>query len=289
MNIHIRFAPWAAFLLCLFTMSTPPGLAQKAPRLEKQWETPPELTTAESVLYDNARKVLYVSCIGQMPVTKKDGDGFIAKVSLEGKIVQRQWITGLHAPKGMGLEGNKLYVTDIDEVVIIDVLTGQVTARTPVPGATMLNDLDARKDGRVYFTDSEQNKAYTWVKGQVKELFTNDVELKRMNGVHLLDEQALFAGSQSGNVALYSPADGSIRVVAKDIARGDGIERYKRGYFVSSWLGEVYFLDKNWQKTKLLDTKEAKVNAADIEVIAKKKLLLVPTFGANSVVAYRIR
>jgi hypothetical protein len=40
---------------------------------------------------------------------------------------------------------------------------------------------------------------------------------------------------------------------------------------------------------KLLDTKEAKINAADLEYIPGKNLLLVPTFFVNTITAYSIK
>jgi hypothetical protein len=42
------------------------------------------------------------------------------------------------------------------------------------------------------------------------------------------------------------------------------------------------------ERTLLLDTTPVKANAADIEFIISKKLLLVPTFSDNRVVAYKI-
>ena len=48
--------------------------------LEKQWDSPSEFTTSESVLRDSKGKYYYVSCIGNVPPTAVDGDGFIAKM-----------------------------------------------------------------------------------------------------------------------------------------------------------------------------------------------------------------
>src|SRR5690349_2445801 len=95
----------SAMMLTLFTMAN----AQKLTRL---WETDSVLRVPESVLYDAKNKVLYVANIDGKP-DEKDGKGFISKVSPEGKITNLEWITGLHAPKGMGLSGNTLYVADV--------------------------------------------------------------------------------------------------------------------------------------------------------------------------------
>jgi hypothetical protein len=54
------------------------------------------------VYHDTSADVLYVSCINGVPADKKDEDGFIAKVGMDGKIINLKWATGLSAPKGMG-------------------------------------------------------------------------------------------------------------------------------------------------------------------------------------------
>ena len=89
----------------------------EVPGLKLLWDSEKTLTTSESVLYDSVHNLLYVSCINGVPPDKKDNDGFIARVGLDGKIITQKWATGLSAPKGMGISGNSLYVTDIDRLV----------------------------------------------------------------------------------------------------------------------------------------------------------------------------
>src|SRR5690242_11795121 len=72
----------------------------KAPTLTKIWETDTVLTTCESVIYDATNNVLYVANINGDP-SGKDGNGFISAVSLEGKVSNVKWATGMDAPKGM--------------------------------------------------------------------------------------------------------------------------------------------------------------------------------------------
>jgi hypothetical protein len=103
-------------------------------RLDKKWETQPELKIPESVLFDAQRKVLYVSNIDGEPWAK-DGKGSIGKVGLDGKIIAVDWVSGLNAPKGMALRGSTLYVGDVTDVVVIDVDKGTVTERIAVSGA----------------------------------------------------------------------------------------------------------------------------------------------------------
>ena len=70
---------------------------------------------------------LYVSNIGGK-IWQKDNNGFIAKVSPDGKMIERQWLVG-SLPTGLALDGGKLYVADIDQLVEIDM------RRSPSPSA----------------------------------------------------------------------------------------------------------------------------------------------------------
>ena len=54
-------------------------------------------------------------------------------------------------------------------------------------------------------------------------------------------------------------------------------------------IGLVYYIDDRGEVTEILDTQEAKLNAADIEVITDKDMLIIPTFFGNRLVAYTMR
>jgi hypothetical protein len=264
------------------------AVKMQTPLLELAWESDTTLLTPESVLYDAANDFYYVSCINGVPPDAKDGDGYIAKMDANGKIITDKWATGMSAPKGMALVGNTLYVADISKIVMIDVATGKISGEKEIEEAAFLNDMDAASDGTVYFTDSGTKKAYSMKNGEVKELFTND-DLAQINGVYVDGDNLTFASMESGNVVKYSLLNNTATVVSDSLFGGDGIKKYKDGYIISNWNGEVYHLTADWKKTKILDTQRAKLNAADIEVVESKNLLLVPTFFGNKVMAYKIR
>ena len=103
--------------------------------LVKLWETDTLLKVPESVLLDVDNKMLYASNIDGTDPWAKDGKGSIARVGLDGKIIDAEWVKGLHAPKGMGLYKNMLYVADFDKVVLIDVTKGAISRVIQVEGA----------------------------------------------------------------------------------------------------------------------------------------------------------
>ena len=94
-------------------------------QLEKIWETDTIVAIPESVLPDFKQNILYVSLIDGGG-WDKDGKGGVAKLSPKGKNYNGTWITGLNAPKGLGMYNNKLYAADISEVVVIDMKKGKI-------------------------------------------------------------------------------------------------------------------------------------------------------------------
>src|SRR5687768_10100717 len=157
------------------------SLQAQSRQLVKKWETQPTLKTPESVLYDADGRVLYVSNIdGKEPWTKDDA-GSIGKVGLDGKVIAAEWVKGLQAPKGMALHNGKLWVADIDRMVVIDVAKGAIAQTIPIEGAQRLNDVTVDKAGTVYVSDMQGLKIYA-IKGDKPSVFLEG-NLKRPNGI----------------------------------------------------------------------------------------------------------
>lgn len=258
-----------------------------APGLRMLWNTDKILTTAESVLYDKANNLIYVSCINGVPADKKDNDGFIARVGLDGRIITLKWATGLSAPKGMAIAGNTLYVTDIDRLVAIDMATGKISQSWKVEGASYLNDIAASDQGTLYFTDSNSSTIYAMMAGNVTKVHA-DAALGGSNGIYVKENQLMLAGSSSGQIFRLDIPSLQKQMVADSIPGADGIEPYGDGWLVSNWNGEVYYIDAVGDVLEILDSREARLNAADIEIIPEKNLLLIPTFFGNTVTAYEL-
>jgi outer membrane protein assembly factor BamB len=249
--------------------------------LGQAWATDSVLETPESVYYHEDEDILYVSNIAGAP-SEKDGNGYISKVSLEGEIVEQKWVSGLHAPKGLAVNEGKLYVTDIDELVEIDIEAGEISNRYAVEGAKFLND-PVVADGKVLFTDMEDNKIYALEDGQVS--VWKEEGLERPNGLAYHNGQVLVA---SNTLRVVTQEDES-EPLAEGIDAGDGIGVVdENSYLVSNWHGEVYYVTEGAEKVKLLDTKDQNMNTADITYIQERNLLLVPTFQDNRVVAYHL-
>lgn len=251
------------------------------------WRTDTLLKTCESVLYDPQKELLYVSCINGTP-TEKDGNGYIAMVNTDGTIRTLQWVTGLDAPKGMGIIEGNLFVTDIDELVVIDIENAMVTERIPVTGATFLNDVAVGPDGTVYFSDSNTGIIWTYTGGELNSWISGG--LNRPNGLYVEEERVLLTSSGSEDLKIIDRSTGEMESVTSGIGRGDGVEYTgMEGYYLtSSWTGEVFLIYPDFSKASLLKTSDQEINSADIGFNIQEQIVYVPTFFDNRVVAYRL-
>lgn len=254
----------------------------KTPTLTMLWETADSLPTNESVLFDESTGTIYVSNIGGQDPQAKDGKGSIAIIDNAGKIVNPAWVKGLNSPKGMGIANGKLYVTDVDQLVEIDIATAKVIKKHKVEGAQFLNDL-ATHDGKVYFTDMNTGKVHLFDAGAVTTISEGN---ETINGIAIAADGTIYGLDASG-LKKWN-ADGTTTIVNANITGGDGLVILGDGNFIASrWQGEIWFANDSTQ-TLMLDTKAAESNTADIGYIPSEKIVLVPTFFKNKVAAYKL-
>lgn len=254
----------------------------KTPTLTLLWETEATLPTNESVLFDDATGTIYVSNIGGMDPQAKDGKGSIAIIDKDGKIVNPAWVTGLNSPKGMAISNGKLYVTDIDALVEIDIASAKISNTWKVEGAEFLNDVAAH-NGTVYFTDMTTGKVHAYADGAISTASEGHTSI---NGISVAGDGTIYGLDGSGLKMWHS--DGSSMVVNANVTGGDGLVILGDGNFIASrWQGEIWFASADGQ-TLMLDTKAAESNTADIGYNAAEKIIYVPTFFKNKVAAYKL-
>ena len=253
-------------------------------QLVKKWESDTLFKVPESVLFDGNNQ-LYVSNIDGTDPWAKDGKGSIGKLGTDGRIIKVDWVTGLNAPKGMGLYQGKLYVADISNLVVIDIAKGVIEKTIPVEGAEGLNDVSVGMDGVVWVSDSKLKKIYRVENGKSALFLEN---LKGPNGVQMRGKD--FYILDAGGIFKVNP-DKTLTMISDGMEGGtDGIENISgNDFIVSCWQGVIWYVHADGTKEQLLDTRADKRNTADIGLDKKTKTLYVPTFWRNSVVAYEVK
>jgi len=257
--------------------------AQKA-TVQKLWATDTILKVPESVLVDDKENCLWVSNIDGA-ANGIDGKGSISKLSKTGTPINLDWITGLNAPKGMAKYKQELYVADLTELVVIDIKKGVIKNKIKVEGSVFLNDVTVNKNGAVFVSDSRTGKVHRYENNMV----TIEVEnLQGPNGLLSIDDQLLIL--DKGSLLSLTPGGTISKIMDGMDPSTDGIEKVAPNqYIVSCWNGIVYFVAAGTQKITLFDTRSEKINSADIGYDAKNKIIYVPTFLKNSVVAYQLQ
>ena len=254
-----------------------------AQTITRLWETDSLLKVPESVLYDPSSKSLFVSNIdggaGDM-----DGKGSIGRVGLDGKIVSVDWVSGLNAPKGMAIYQSDLYVADVDAVAVIDIKAGRISKRIKIPGAIFLNDLSIDPAGVIYVSDSRAKKIHKIQNDNPVVLLDS---LQSPNGLIFKNGKLYFLD----NGGLYRLDGNSRTLLAKGLESStDGIEQVQPGeWIITSWIGAMYHVKEDGTVKELLNTKQQKINSADIGYDPVKKIIYVPTFAKNSIVAYQLK
>lgn len=261
--------------------------------MTKVWETPDAFKIPESVLYDKKRDILYVSSFDKIRRANVN-TGFISRVTLDGEIEELEWVTGLDGPCGLGIHEDKLYVAESSgNLVAIDIKKGEVTERYEIDGATFLNDVAVDRSGAVYVTDTTrepaQNDIYRFHKGEI-EVWKSGDQIHRSNGLFLHDGALIVGNSGDGFLKSVDLGDRRVdRIACLGSGVIDGIRFDSAGnYIVSHWEGQTYLVTPSGDVTQIFDTYGDGLNAADFEYVEEKRLLVVPTFLGNKVVAYRL-
>jgi hypothetical protein len=253
--------------------------------------------TPESALHDTDADVYLVANINGDPLDKDD-NGFISRVAPDGAVRALKWIDGaspavtLHAPKGMALKGDTLYVADIDVVRVFDRRSGAPLGARAVPGATFLDDISVGPDGTVYVTDSGlkaglsgfepsgSDAVYRFGPGGRAEVVLADTALGRPNGILVEDTVATVVSFGSGQVFEIALTSGQRTArPAPPSGQLDGVLRLADGsLLISSWESSALYRGRGAVYTTALAALDA---PADIGYDSRRGRVLIPLFTAN--------
>lgn len=284
---------------CLGLICLPGTLiaAEPAPAFPIAWEVSTGIRAPESVYVEPASGAVFVSNIGDGGPAKKDGDGYIAKLTLTGKVVANPWVKGLNAPKGIRSYQDTLWVSDIDRLIGISIRQAKIIRDMPVPGAKFLNDVACGPDGAVYVSDTSTSRIHRYQDGQLS-VFAEGPQLESPNGLLVEGNRLLVAGWGLAAEDFSTKIPG--RLFALDLKTKnqtlltkeptgnlDGLESDGAGgYIVTDYVaGKVLHITAQGAVTALL---KLPAGSADHAFVPEKKLLIVPQMNENKVTAFRV-
>jgi hypothetical protein len=204
----------------------------------------------ESVAYDPGEKVLYVSEFGSvLKPMLKDNRGKISKVSLKGEVLEEHFLPApgdvLNKPKGIWVEGTRLWVTDIDVVWIVDLKTRK-GREVSLPGAVFANDPTVINDV-LFVSDYKRDRIYRVEPADCLDMPGNPTVTVfpgplpfAPNGLYpALDGSLLAVGfnkaAQEGRIHSID-MEGTVKVLATGLGGLDGIAQLKDGsMLITDW------------------------------------------------------
>ena len=249
------------------------------------WETEKIFKTPESVEFDESRNHFYISNINGKPLDK-DGNGFISLLNTDGTVKTLKWVGGMDAPKGMTFNDSLLFVTDIDRFHIIDIEKAKVIKTIDVPGAIFLNDMEMDELGNVYITDMHKNNILKFNQVSGYEVWLDGDQIENPNGLAFF-KGFLFVGTKDKLLKVV-PEDKIVKVHIEQTGSIDGlIPLTVNKFVVSDWAGRIMLIS-GAEKIVLQNTTSENVQAADLGYYPENKMVLIPTFFDNRVVARKL-
>ncbi len=256
----------------------------------------------ESVVSDTSGTHLYVSNINGQP-TELNGKGYISKLDVNGTVIKQQWLKGMDAPKGMAIQGDTLYVADMQQVHVVSLSKGKIVKRHFAPKAKMLNDITIGDDGSVYISDLLGGGIYrieSRIKNNKMAMWFNPKQLPHPNGLLWQNDSLLVASWGRGmNGDFTTKTPGSIYTVrtntksskpslvpvagAQKIGNLDGLTANGDSLYVSDWINGNLFKVSGNTHEKVLS-----LNPGLADISSHNGLLFAPLMMDGIVRAWRI-
>lgn len=248
--------------------------------------------TPESVVHDpRSDRYLVSNVVGA--ALERDDRAFIARVRPDGSIEALHWIDAsqpgveLHAPKGMALWDDVLYVADIAHVRKFDRTSGKPLGAVTFDGAAFLNDVAVDDQGMLYASDSGLGPGYRPIGSDAVHRvdgsgaarpFVRSAELGGPSGLCIIDGQLWVASFGHGEVYALSALGQRSHVARPPAGSLDGLAAWSGRMFVSSWeKGAVYerTADGFIERVSGVDA------PADLAIDEKRGRLLVTHYREN--------
>ena len=276
-------------------------------KINKLWETANDLKNPESVAYSPKLDVLFVSNVNGKP-TEKDQNGFISKVSpANGSIIELNWVTGLNAPKGIALSNNnnRLFVSDLTDLVEIDINTGKIIKRFNAPGSAFLNDVVSDKQGNIYVSDTITNTIYKLDGNNITSTlqpWLQSAQLNGPNGLHVDESKNKLIVASLGKftkpgagIEIVDLKNKTITPLGKEGTTSpfgglDGIESDPTGeryYVTDNPAGKLYLVNADGTGYGTLIDLHTQ-GAADIGFIPSQSTVIIPLMKDNKLAAYKL-
>ena len=225
--------------------------------------------------------------------------GFLSKISNDGKTVELKWATGLNRPQGIAILNDHIFTADGDEIAEIDMKDGKILTKHKASGAKMLNDVAADAQGNIYAADTMAGGVYKLSGGKV-EKWLDDKIAAGANGLFVEGENLIvntwgvltgngFETSSDGRMFSVALADKKIKELdgGKPVGHLDGLKPLGNGEYLITdlMLGKVFKFGADGKTTTLID---AGKGCAYFAYDPATKTIFLPMMIENCLAAYKL-
>jgi len=212
------------------------------------------LAGPEAVHWDDEQQVWFVSNFNGD--ASGDANGFVSKIGSGGQILEFEFMTGtdehpLHGPRGMRIDGERLWVADADGLHAFHRRSGRhldfIDFSALEPG--FLNDVELGPDGAIYLTDTGNARLFRIVEGEISVVAAEDLA-SPPNGIAWNPASAsLVLAPWGGDRTLidYDPDSGELTdgSTLPDGGNMDGLEPWQGGLLIASQVDQAIWFVKD--------------------------------------------
>lgn len=137
------------------------------------------LQRPESAVFAPSSGNWYVSNIGG----EEQGDGYISRLDRAGRVLDASFVTGLDDPKGLALDGDLLYVTDVTSIVRVRLSAPAELERIVLDGAMFLNDVAIDPTSHTAYVSDTFGNTIFQVRGSEGSVLVAGEALESPNGL----------------------------------------------------------------------------------------------------------
>lgn len=278
----------------------PPPTASKVGQVDS-------LLTPESVLWDSAQDVYFVSNTNGNP-SVKDNNGFISRVKPDSGVENLRFIAAgqngviLNAPKGLALQGDTLWVTDIDAMRAFNAKTGRFLRMVDLraQGAVFLNDVAFGPDGALYITDTGilfdstgtishpgTDRIFRITSNRRVSVAAEGDSLQRPNGIiwDATGNRFIVVAFGGPSVFSWKLGDRTPTLIGQGPGGFDGVVIAGGKILVSSWTDSTIAAYQNGNEEKVIS---GVAGPADFGYDAKRNRVMIPLFTQNRVEIWQL-
>jgi DNA-binding beta-propeller fold protein YncE len=202
---------------------------------------------------------------------------------------------------------SKLYVSDITDLVEIEIANGRIIKHYNAPGSAFLNDVVSDNHGNIYVSDTGTNTIYkldTNLKNNTSlQVWLQSPELNSPNGLYVDNNKnkliVVSLGSDlskpGGGMKIVDLENKTISSLGNEgtttpVGGLDGIESDATGthyYVTDNPAGKVYTVNADGTGyVTLIDLQRQ--GTADLEFIPAQSMIIIPIMQDNKLVAYKL-